>query len=77
MTLDNWYNKPLNLNDIIAGGSLILLAIIFLPIYVVTSIVLYRESRVSCLKRIIYLKQKIIASLLNELQQQINIQSEI
>uniref|UniRef100_A0A158Q877 7TM_GPCR_Srx domain-containing protein n=1 Tax=Elaeophora elaphi TaxID=1147741 RepID=A0A158Q877_9BILA len=47
MTINNWYNEPLNLNDIIAGGTLISLAIIFMLIYIVTSFVLYRESHVA------------------------------
>uniref|UniRef100_A0A8R1TN70 G-protein coupled receptors family 1 profile domain-containing protein n=1 Tax=Onchocerca volvulus TaxID=6282 RepID=A0A8R1TN70_ONCVO len=41
---DDWYSKPLNSNDIIAGGILILLALIFLLIYILIAVVLYRES---------------------------------
>ncbi|CAG9535930.1 unnamed protein product [Cercopithifilaria johnstoni] len=44
MTSNDWYNKPLNLDDIIAGGTLTLLAIIFLSIYIVVAFALYRES---------------------------------
>uniref|UniRef100_A0A8R1TMS8 G-protein coupled receptors family 1 profile domain-containing protein n=1 Tax=Onchocerca volvulus TaxID=6282 RepID=A0A8R1TMS8_ONCVO len=50
---DDWYSKPLNSNDIIAGGTLILLALIFLLIYILVSSVLYRESSVSYSRRII------------------------
>uniref|UniRef100_A0A1I8EVG4 G protein-coupled receptor n=1 Tax=Wuchereria bancrofti TaxID=6293 RepID=A0A1I8EVG4_WUCBA len=46
VTLDNWYSKPLNMDDIIAGGTLILLAMIFLPVSVIISFVLHRESHV-------------------------------
>uniref|UniRef100_A0A8R1TMN7 Uncharacterized protein n=1 Tax=Onchocerca volvulus TaxID=6282 RepID=A0A8R1TMN7_ONCVO len=47
ITLDNdWYSKPLNSNDIIASGTLILLALIFLLIYILIVFVLYRESSV-------------------------------
>ncbi|KAL3986313.1 putative integral membrane protein [Acanthocheilonema viteae] len=53
MTADNWYNKPLNLNDKIAGGTLIFFAIIFLSICTITSFVLYRESHV--IKSFLYL----------------------
>uniref|UniRef100_A0A8R1TN39 G-protein coupled receptors family 1 profile domain-containing protein n=1 Tax=Onchocerca volvulus TaxID=6282 RepID=A0A8R1TN39_ONCVO len=42
---DDWHNKPLNSDDIIAGGTLILLALIFLLIYILVALVLYRESR--------------------------------
>ncbi|VIO99342.1 conserved hypothetical protein [Brugia malayi] len=46
VTLDNWYSKPLNMDDIIAGGTLILLAMIFLPISIIIAFVLHRESHV-------------------------------
>ncbi|VDM93149.1 unnamed protein product [Litomosoides sigmodontis] len=47
MTSDDWYNKQLSLNDVIAGGTLTLLAIVFLSINVVTSFVLYHKSNVT------------------------------
>ncbi|VDN89989.1 unnamed protein product [Brugia pahangi] len=46
VTPDNWYSKPLNMDDIIAGGTLILLAMIFLPVSIIIAFVLHRESHV-------------------------------
>ncbi|KAM3716314.1 Orexin receptor type [Dirofilaria immitis] len=43
---DDWYTKPLNFDDIIAGGTLILLAVIFLLIYILISFILYRKCHV-------------------------------
>lgn len=53
MTSDDWYSKQLNLDDVVAGGTLTLLAVVFMSVNVVTSFVLHRESQVSSLKGII------------------------
>lgn len=42
-----WYNTSLDYCDIIAGGSLLLMDIIFVPTFLAVIVMLYRDAQVS------------------------------
>lgn len=45
----DWYNAPLDIEDIVAGGSFIILILIFVPLYLLVVAVFVSAEKVSML----------------------------
>ncbi len=43
--VDEWYARPLYIDDIFAGGFLLLFGLFFLPIYAAVAYVMFRNDR--------------------------------
>lgn len=43
--LPDWYNEPLSLEDILAGGLLLIFGLIFMPLCIIVSYVMYKNDK--------------------------------